>query len=271
MYQHLIRKTAVAGHFYPEDPHELSQFVQQCLPPCVTKTMAIGIVSPHAGYIYSGAVAGAVYSQIIIPDCCIILSPNHTGLGKPCAIIPEGQWETPLGTVPIDTPLAEALMADCTLLESDTASQEQEHALEVQLPFLQYLNKNIRFVPITLGSLALAECLAIGQTLAQVIKNQNTPILIIASSDMNHYEDQATTLSKNQLALDEILRRDPKQLYRVVREHNISMCGIMPTTAMLAAANELGATHSTLISHRTSGDVNHDYASVVGYASLIIQ
>ncbi len=234
------------------------------------KRRAIGLVVPHAGYMYSGAVAGALYRQIDLPQKLIILSPNHTGSGAPCSIDLRDGWETPLGVAPIDRDLGNRFMKNCLSLEEDTEAHLQEHSLEVQLPFLQSLKPDFSFVPVTLSYLPYEICLKIGKGLAETVRSSPEPVLIIASSDMNHYENQQVTLKKNQVAIDQILKLDPEGLYREVKKNGVTMCGIIPTTVMLVAARELGAKKTELIQHKTSGDVTGDYGSVVGYASLIV-
>lgn len=283
-----IRQPAVAGTFYPANPKVLRDQIASFLKPTSTKISAKGIVVPHAGTIYSGAVAGQVYSQIEIPDRMIILSPNHTGLGVPFSINTEGVWRLPMGDAKIDEKLADRLMKEFPLLEMDTEAHVREHSLEVQLPFIQFIKNGpsphpppsrgggkgeggFSFVPITLGHLSLKQCEELGEALAQVISQEKEPILIIASSDMNHYEDQTTTLKKDQWAIDKILAQDPQGLYETVHDKEISMCGIIPTTVMLGACNQLGATKVRLIDHKTSGDVSGDTRKVVGYAGLIIE
>jgi len=223
---------------------------------------------PHAGLMYSGHVAAAFYALAELPRRFIILCPNHTGAGHFAAINREGNWRTPLGDVKIDTPLADALMSRAPILADDWRAHAREHSLEVQLPFLQQLLGDFTFVPICLGAHRYDYCETVGKAIAEVAKDE--PIGILASSDLNHYEDQEETLRKDQLAIDAVLALDPKELWRVVSEYDVSMCGFIPTTAMLVAANQLGATKAELIKHATSGDVNRDYSHVVGYASILI-
>lgn len=265
----MIRRPAVAGYFYPSDPSVLRKDISKFIEPA-EKLEAIGIVVPHAGYQYSGAVAGKVYSRIEIPKKIILLSPNHTGLGAPFSIMSRGSWSLPMGNVPIDEKLAAELMKACPLLEEDSEAQRREHALEVQLPFLQFLNEDFTFVPITLGHVSFEKCEKVGKSIADCIRKEKEPVLIIASSDMNHYEPHDETLAKDQRAIDEILRRDAANLYKTVHDEGISMCGIIPTTIMLIAANLLGARKAELIDHKTSGDVTGDKSAVVGYAGIIL-
>jgi AmmeMemoRadiSam system protein B len=268
-----LRPPAVAGSFYEGTPARLRAQVEACFaanPPQPVKQRFIGAVVPHAGLMYSGAVAAAFYALAELPKRFVILCPNHTGAGHFAAINREGAWRTPLGDVAIDTALADALMARTSLLAEDARAHAREHSLEVQLPFLQHLLGDFTFVPICLGAHRYDYAEEIGRAIADVVKDEQEPVGIIASSDLNHYEDQQTTLHKDQLAIDEVAKRDPRELWRVVDEFDVSMCGFIPTTAMLVAANALGANETTLIRHATSGDVNGDYSHVVGYASMLI-
>lgn len=268
----LIRKPAVAGTFYPADPKDLQRELTRCLagPEVAKKRTAIGIVVPHAGYRYSGTVAGLLYRQLEIPRRVIILSPNHTGYGVPYSIMTQGGWETPLGVACIDEPLTDRLVKNCPLLKADWLAHQSEHSLEVQIPFLQRLKKDFQLVPVTLSFIPYEGCVEVGRALAKTVREAKEPLLIIASSDLNHYENQQVAEQKDQLAIDKIVALDPEGLYQTVRKEGVSMCGIIPTTVMLIAAKELGATQAELIQHATSGDVTGDYGSVVGYASLIV-
>ncbi len=266
----MTRKPAVAGMFYPGESAALRRELDRCLVDSEKKKNAVGVVVPHAGYKYSGTVAGQVYGQIQIPDKLIILSPNHTGDGAPYSLWPRGAWTTPFGPARVDEELASRFQKNCALLEEDEGAHRSEHSLEVQLPFLQHLKKDFSFVPVTLSYVTFEPCRQVGLALAQTIRESKEPILIVASSDMNHYQDQMTTEKKDAMAIEQILKRNPEGLYEAVRKNRISMCGIIPTTVMLVAANELGATKAELIRHATSGDVTGDYESVVGYAGLIV-
>ncbi len=268
------RPPAVAGSFYEASPDRLRAQVNDCLhenPPVAKKECFIGAVVPHAGLMYSGHVAAAFYALADLPKRFIILCPNHTGLGHPAAINREGDWRTPLGDVPIDARLATKLMAKTRLLAEDWKAHAREHSLEVQLPFLQQLLGNaLTFVPICLATHQVELCEEIGNAIAEVVAGESEPIGILASSDLNHYEDQKTTLRKDQQAIDQVLALDARGLWDTVTQENISMCGFIPTTAMLVAAKKLGATHARLVKHATSGDVNRDYSHVVGYAAILI-
>jgi AmmeMemoRadiSam system protein B len=232
---------------------------------------AIGLVVPHAGYVYSGHVAGAVYSRIQFHERNIVLCPNHTGFGPPLSIMKSGSWRTPLGEMPIDQEISEALMSADSDLQDDVEAHRFEHATEVQLPFLQQCGPAAgRFVPITIGTGNLQRLQELGRATAGVVQQAAPAALIIASSDMNHYESDAVTRVKDRKAIDQILAMDPEGLFDAVRRENISMCGYGPTVAMLTAAKILGATKAELVKYATSGDVSMDFDHVVGYAGFII-
>jgi AmmeMemoRadiSam system protein B len=268
------RLPAVAGTFYEADPVRLETQVAACyaandVPPA--RTRFIGAVTPHAGLMYSGHVAAALFARLELPRRLIILCPNHTGFGHQAAMYTDGEWLTPFGAVPVDLELAAALAAESTLLADDARAHAREHSLEVQLPFLQKELGDFSFVPICLATYSLGQCEEIGKTIATVIERMAPePIAILASSDMNHYENQTVTLRKDQLAIDRVLALDPRGLWETVQAHEISMCGFIPTAAMLFAANRLGAKKGELVKHATSGDVSGDYAAVVGYASIVV-
>lgn len=264
------RTPAVAGQFYPASKTALEAEVKKFLSTGATPQKVVGLVAPHAGYIYSGAVAGAVYSSAIIPEKCIVISPNHTGHGSHTAVMAEGTWALPTGEVNVDTPLAKKLMANCRELESDISAHLGEHSLEVQLPFLMARQPNLSFVPITVSHLSYDTCKKIGDAVAKTIKESGEDILIVASSDMNHYESQGATEKKDRMAIDRVLAMDPQGLLTTCGEMRISMCGVVPTAIMLSAAKALGATTAKLIQHTTSGDVSGDYDAVVGYAGIIV-
>jgi AmmeMemoRadiSam system protein B len=265
-----IRPPAVAGRFYPHHPEQLLQQIHGYTAAAGEKLRALGCVAPHAGYMYSGHVAGAVYARIQLPKRFIILCPNHTGMGEPLAIMSRGAWTTPLGDAPIDGALAQELMQACPQLAEDAVAHSSEHALEVQLPFLQALAGEFTFVPIVVGTSRLETLQLLGETMADVIGAQAQPPLIVSSSDMNHYESDAITRVKDHKAIDAILALDATALYDVVREENISMCGYAPTVAMLTAARRLGARAARLIKYATSGDISGEREHVVGYAGIAV-
>jgi AmmeMemoRadiSam system protein B len=266
-----LREPAVAGRFYPANPVELRAHVTSYLSPPQERVPAIGCIAPHAGYIYSGHVAGAVFSRLQIPSSCIVLCPNHTGFGHSLAIMKEGGWRTPLGNLPIDSELAGSLLQAFPALVEDSTAHRSEHAIEVELPFLQVVRPGVKFVPIAIGTGRLLLLEHLGEAVATVIAACEQPVLIIASSDMNHYEDDSTTRVKDHKAIDQILALDPRGLYETVMSESISMCGFGPAVAMLIAAQRLGAQKAELVQYATSGDVSGDRKTVVGYAGIIVR
>src|SRR5208283_4772368 len=204
------------------------------------KIPAVGCIVPHAGYVYSGAVAGAVYRRLQLPRRCVILCPNHTGCGEALAIMSRGVWHTPLGDAAVDAELADSLKAATLLLSEDPEAHRYEHALEVQLPFLQVLRPDFRFVPITVGTSNFDSLSTLGQAIGIVLSNLPEHALVVASSDMNHYESDSVTRVKDRRAIDQVLALNPRGLYDTVREGHISMCGYGPATIMLTAARHMG-------------------------------
>ncbi|HZW36980.1 MAG: AmmeMemoRadiSam system protein B [Deltaproteobacteria bacterium] len=266
----MIRLPAVAGQFYPGTAKDLDREIRRLTWETRGKIPARGIVVPHAGYVYSGTVAGEVYSSVEIPDRLVIFCPNHTGLGADAALMAQGAWTMPWGDVPIEEKLASSLLAASPILSEDPSAHSREHSLEVQLPFLRRFRKDFRFVPIALGQLSLADCRALGEAVADVIRVDPSPPLMIASSDMSHYETDAVARKKDEKAISRILALDPEGLYRTVRSERITMCGVIPATIMLFAALSLGAREARLIKYATSGEVSGDYGQVVGYAGLAV-
>jgi len=265
------RRPAVAGRFYPARPQELTRDLERFLEQATPPQPAIACVVPHAGIMYSGHVAGAVYARLAPSSSYVILCPNHTGAGRPLAIMSTGEWETPLGNVPIDSALAEALKRACPALEEDEEAHRFEHSLEVQLPFLQHLQKEFRFVPIAVGVGRYEPLAELGRALARVAGAAAARPLLVASSDLNHYEPDAVNRVKDRQAIDQILALDPRGLYDTVHRERISMCGFGPTVAVLTAARELGARQAELVRYATSGDITGDRSAVVGYAGIVIR
>ncbi len=267
-----VRMPAVAGKFYPRRAEELRREVREyTFPPDRARVAAIGCIAPHAGYMYSGHVAGAVYSGLEIPNHVIILCPNHTGMGHPLAVMTRTAWQTPLGDVAADAELGTALLQRFPALHEDSAAHRSEHAIEVQLPFLQMRRLDLSFVPIAVGTSDFGVLRELGQAVADVISAWSDKVLIIASSDMNHYESDAVTRVKDHKAIERVLALDPRGLWEVVMNEDISMCGFGPSVVMLTAAKRLGATSATLLKYATSGDVSGDHEMVVGYAGIIVE
>lgn len=269
----MIRLPAVAGRFYPSEPEKLIQQIEQfvSVKSSGEKALAPGCIVPHAGYMYSGHVAGAVYASIEIPRRCILLGPRHFPRGEPMAILTEGSFMTPLGEAKIDAELAAALAHECPRLREDAVAHEREHSLEVQIPFLQVVAKDFRFVPVVLATDRYGAIEELGRAVAKVIAAAGERVLVIASTDMNHYENDEVTREKDGRAIERIVALDPRGLYDTVRNEGITMCGYAATTALLVAMRELGATEARLVCYATSGDVSGDREQVVGYAGIVIR
>lgn len=265
-----VRRPAVAGLFYPNRPEQVEADLSHLLEDIQPKLSPRAVVVPHAGWMYSGMVAGAVYGRLALPRLVVLLGPNHTGLGPWGSIMTRGRWAIPGGEIPIAAPLAERILAESRELEEDEAAHAREHALEVQLPFLRRLRPDVQFVPVTLMKTDLAFCDAVGRAVAAAVRAYPEPTLLVSSTDLNHYESQAVSNKKDRLAIDAILNLEPERLQRTVRDHRISMCGIAPTTALLSALRELGAGRAELVRYMTSGDVSGDYERVVGYCGVLI-
>jgi hypothetical protein len=267
-----VRMPAVAGQFYPGQAQALEHEVEEYTRFQGEKIAARGCLVPHAGYMYSGHVAGAVYGKLALPRRFIILCPNHTGLGKPLAIMSSGAWKTPLGNAAVDEKLAESLKRNSPLFSEDAEAHRREHALEVQLPFLQKLQPDFTFVPIVVGTSRYEALEGVGKAIAAAIEEEGADgaVLVAASSDMNHYESDEITRAKDARALDRILALDAPGLYEAIARQQISMCGFGPAIAMLTAARRLGATRAELVRYATSGDISGDRKAVVGYAGVVV-
>ena len=268
----IARKPAVAGQFYPATANSIQKQIDAFLPESVHKKDVIGCMLPHAGYMYSGMVAAQTVARVVVKDTVILLGPNHTGLGAAFSLMATGAWQTPYGNVDIDEDLALAILAGSGYLEKDDLAHVREHSLEVELPILQYFKKDFRIVPIALGSDDFTALTDVGRAVAKAIKDrkQAASTLLVASSDMTHYESATAARKKDDLAIKAVLNLDARALWETVRSKNISMCGYMPVIAMITAAKELGATKAELVKYATSGDVTGDNSSVVGYAGIII-
>ena len=266
----MVREPAVAGKFYPANPQTLRSDVDSYLSPPGERVAAIGCIAPHAGYIYSGKVAGAVFSAIEVPSHCIVLCPNHTGRGHPLALMSQGTWRTPLGEVALNSELATALLNIFPALTEDSEAHRFEHAIEVELPFLQTVRAGVQIVAIAVGTTRWLLLEQLGQAIASVIQGFQFPVLMVASSDMNHYEDDDTTRMKDHKAIRKILSLEPHALYETVINESISMCGFGPAVAMLVAAKQLGATEARLVQYATSAETSGDKEMCVGYAGIVV-
>lgn len=264
------RKPAVAGLFYPAAKDSLMDWLNQVMDIIPNKLYdAKGVMVPHAGYIYSGRVAAAVYSSLITPDVAIIMGPNHTGLGPRASIMTEGYWETPLGSVKIENSLAEAILNSSSVLQRDELAHLREHSLEVQIPFLQHMSSGVRIIPIVFFPLSYEEVEDVATAISETVRSSEEKILIVASTDMSHYLPSHIAKEKDELALREVLSLNARGLIETVRKHDISMCGYIPTAVMLEAAKMLGAFRAELIAYSHSGEVSGE-EPVVGYAGVVI-
>lgn len=265
------RTPAVAGQFYQGTDVRLMQQVEQYIDRGCVKEEVIGIMVPHAGLMYSGMIAGALYSSIKFPKTFIMLGPNHTGLGPGISLMEEGEWEIPTGTFGIDKKLAVKIARAAPKVTRDSQAHAFEHSLEVQLPFLAYFSREVKIVPIAILSASLEDCLELAGGIAQAVRGVDYPVVILASSDMSHYVPDKVARQKDRNAIDKMLLIDPEGLYETVRRERISMCGVLPATVMLAAARLLGAGSARLVRYATSGEVSGDYEGVVGYAGIVVR
>ena len=276
-----VRKPAVAGYFYESDPGELRRRIEWAIshelgPKGTTVgvggSAALGAVTPHAGYIYSGPTAAWSYAALNSfgrPDTVIIVGPNHYGLGSPLAIYAKGAWETPLGRVEIDEEVAGELMKLYRDLEDDPHAFSKEHSVEVQVPFIQYFWPGVRIVPIIVWRQTKSASTELGRAIARVLEKSNKRIYFIASSDLNHYEPHEITIEKDEKVIDAVLRLDVDGFFAAMERYDVSVCGIAPIAAIIVAARELGYS-AKLLSHTTSGDTSGDRTFTVGYASILM-
>ncbi|MCF6157424.1 MAG: AmmeMemoRadiSam system protein B [wastewater metagenome] len=266
----MIRKPAVAGSFYSSDADQLKSDIEGFTVKDCPKQVVLGIVSPHAGYLYSGRVAGNLYSRIIIPDTVVILAPNHTGNGAPYSIWPSGSWNTPLGDVQVNEEIVDEIVLACDLIEKDSEAHIYEHAAETQIPFVQYFNPHVSVVIMVISPGGMRDIKNIGKCLSSVLLRSCPNALVIASTDMTHYESQISVNRKDKIAINEILALNENSLYNKAYSMRITMCGIYPTIAMLTCSKERGAKGAELVRYETSGVVTGDYERVVGYAGIMI-
>jgi AmmeMemoRadiSam system protein B len=267
----MLRSPAVAGQFYRASAEALEAEVTGYLDPSAAPEPLLGIICPHAGLMYSGPVAGAVFSRIALPDTIIMLGPNHTGIGPVVSVYPEGAWQIPGGAISIDRELAQRILARCPQAVADISAHQREHCLEVQLPFMRHRRPDVRIVPLVLGTRDPDLCRSVGEALAEVVTScGHSRPLLLASTDMNHYESDRVTREKDRHAILAIERMDPDGLDAAVVTHRISMCGVAPTMAVLHAVRALGGTNVRLVRYATSAEHSGDTSRVVGYAGFTI-
>jgi AmmeMemoRadiSam system protein B len=265
----MSRLPVVADRFYPGDPTLLKQTLAELVPAGQQPVSARAVIAPHAGYVFSGAVAGETFARVNIPETVILLGPNHHGRGEPVALGTE-DWAMPMGTVPFAVDLAATILNDSEVIVADNEAHTYEHSLEVQVPFLQYFQKNLSIVPLVVSHMSYGRCQQVGHDLVRAVKAYNKPVLLVASTDMTHYEPREDASVKDHLALQHIINLDPEGLYNTVVTNRISMCGFIPATITLLAAIKLGAIGAELVRYTDSGAASGDTDQVVGYAGLVI-
>ena len=265
----MFRKTAVAGHFYPADKGSLERELQGLVRPARDRRRVLGLLAPHAGYVYSGACAGQGYGRTQLTETVIILGVNHRGAGAELAVDGNDYWEMPMGNVEVNSELRSRLLAGSRLFRLDSEAGRLEHSLEVQVPFIQYASPGSRILPIAVAATGLDELLAAGEEIARLF-SADASLMMVASSDMSHYIPAARARELDFKAIERLLQLDAVGLYRTVRDNRISMCGVAPAVIMLSAARALGASMAELVCYANSGDLSGDMDEVVGYASLVV-
>lgn len=277
----MIRRPAVAGVFYENNPESLKKRIEWCfehksgpgkIPAMGSERKIKGVMAPHAGYIYSGPVAAHSYYQIVedgFPETFVILCPNHTGLGSGISTVLDGEWETPLGNVEIDTQFAKEMIKDARIIDSDAASHIQEHSCEVHLPFLQYFSHDFKIVPVTMWIQDLETSYDIGNSIKRAAEALGRDIGIIASTDMTHYKPQEIANRNDKQVLDAVEAMDEKLMIKRVLDLNVTMCGYGPVASTIIASKGMGAQNARVLKYATSGDMTGDYSAVVGYASAM--
>jgi MEMO1 family protein len=268
----MSRPAVVAGSFYPGVPQQIQRQLDALWPdPAPPAAPYLAAMVPHAGYIYSGKTAAQVYARLVPAATYVLLGPNHTGLGAAVAVASDQSWETPGGEIPVDQDFQRLLLELCPEAKQDDRAHRREHALEVQLPFLQRLGGDFTIVPVTLGTWRWPVLQSLGQAVAAVVRRRTSRTVILASSDMNHFENLDFTRQVDRLALNKITALDPAGLIEEVTREGISMCGVAPAAAMLAAALDLGARSAEVVSYTTSAEVSGDEERVVGYAGVLVR
>lgn len=265
------RKPSVAGYFYPGTRGKLLEDLKKYIVPDQEKLSSKAIICPHAGYIYCGKTAGKVYGKIFPPQTAIIIGPNHHGYGEPYAIDDSDIWETPLGNVEIDTEIREKLLDKSRYLQPDSTAHIPEHSIEVQIPFLQFLNPDIKIVPIAISSMHDANpWYEIGYAIALVVDEIKKDVLVVASSDFTHYEPAEIAEKKDSLAIEKILKLNADAFLDTVSQYDISICGFAPIVSAIVSSKALGAEKGILVEYTNSGKVSGDFEQVVGYAGIIL-
>lgn len=262
----MLREPCVSGKFYPQNPLELESMIKSFDEWSQTKATVKGIIAPHAGYMYSGKVAAAVWGKINVPETVIVIGPNHTGQGPSMSVFPEGQWVTPLGNVEIDSQLSNAIVSASGIAEADTIAHKNEHSIEVQLPFLKLANPSAKLVAIVMGDYSEFAVLDLARAVFDNADPNKT--LIVASSDFSHYEPEFTAKARDKFAIEEIKKLDWRALHDIVTTKEISMCGLGPICVAIECSKRWNAESGKLLSYSNSGFMSHDFSNVVTYAAM---
>ncbi len=260
------RVSCVSGRFYPSDPEELRKAIEGFLGESGKEVSIPGIVVPHAGIMYSGKTAGAVVGKIKVPDTVIIFGPNHTGLGTAVSVYPEGKWETPLGDVEVDSSLAKEIAKNSEYAELDEKAHMSEHSIEVLLPFFQIKNKNMRIVPIAIGTSNIDVVIDIADAIDKSVNGKD--ILFVASSDFTHYEPEYTAKARDKVAINSIKELDWEKFIQISVDKEMSICGVIPISIVTELSKRRGATSGKLLAYSNSGEMSHDFSNVVTYAGI---
>ncbi|NYB52777.1 MAG: AmmeMemoRadiSam system protein B [Methanobacteriaceae archaeon] len=280
----MIRRPAVAGMFYEADGNALKERIKWCylhqigpgmIPGEIgTKRSIRGLISPHAGYVYSGPVAAHSFFKLAadgMPETLVILCPNHTGMGSGLSTMTEMSWLTPLGEVEVDREFALALMDEYSLLDDDPSAHLQEHSCEVQLPFLQEISPDFKMVPISMMMQDMETSHELGLAIAQTSNDLGRDVVVIASTDFTHYQPHEVAQTHDTKVLEAIKEMDEELMVNQIRKYNVTMCGYGPVIATITASKTMGANEAKILKYATSGDTGGDYSSVVGYGSAVFQ
>ena len=266
----MLRETVAAGQFYPKNKEDLQKTIKNFLPDKISKISAKAIILPHAGYVYSGKVAVTTVSMVLAKKRIIILGPNHTGSGSTFSLYPYGSWQTPLGVIDVDRELHEAIISNGNNIKIDARAHEHEHSIEVELPILKYFFKQFTFIALSCKKTTIQAYEKVAEQLFLALKAFRNEIILVASTDLTHYEPEPAARKKDRQVIEAIINIDADQLLNVVKKKNITMCGIAPVAILLKYLKKIEAKKAQVALYQTSGDVCGDYDSVVGYAGIII-
>ena len=267
----MIREAVVGGQFYPDQTKALNELIESFKPKRPVKISAKGMILPHAGFIYSGRVAVATVSKVLPKKRLILLGPNHTGKGAQFSLWKQGAWRIIDKEIGIDEELAAAILSNGKSISADTTAHTLEHSIEVELPILDYFFNNFKFVPIACQKASLETYREAAEQIFEAVKELKEDFLLIASTDLTHYEPEATARKKDLRAIEAIINLDEEELLKRIYEENITLCGEAPLAILILCLKKLGAGKSQVVLYQTSGEVSGDKSSVVGYVGMIIQ